>query len=155
MPCCGGRKVTKKLDHKVEVVRAIFVSSNVARQSLYGGSRVLGRPQNYGYRKPGDVFDVLVPDIIARPDRFNAYPCNLPFIIKGDTVEVPCGDIEVEEKVGDIEDIPGVGPKIAEKFAAMGIYTKEGVLNNVDEEILNGLPPRARKAIKEWQASQR
>lgn len=147
--------MTKKIDPNVKVVRAIYVSTNIARHSLYGGSRVLGRPQNYGYRKPGDVFDVIVNDVIANPTSFNAYPCNKPFIIRGNKVEVPCGEIEPEERVGDIEEIPGVGKKIAKRLADIGIFTQEDVLNNVDEEILNNFPPRSRSAIREWQASQR
>ena len=147
--------MTETLDKKVDVVRAIFQSTNAARQSVYGGSRILGRPQNYGYRKPGDVFDVLVADVVARPDSFTAYPCDKPFIIKGEKVENPCGDMGVKEQHGMLEDIPGIGPKIAEKLVGMGINTQEDVLNNVDDEILNGLPPRARTAIKKWQESQR
>jgi predicted flap endonuclease-1-like 5' DNA nuclease len=61
----------------------------------------------------------------------------------------------VKEQYGMLEDIPGIGPKIAEKLVGMGINTQEDVLNNVDDEILNSLPPRARTAIKEWQESQR
>ena len=145
----------EKLDSTVEVVRVIFKSTNKARQSLYGGSRILGRPYNYGYRKSGDVFDALVSDVIARPDSFNAYPCDKPFIIEGNELKNPCGDMGVKEQHGMLEDIPGIGPKIAEKMASMGINDQEDVLNNVDDEILNGLPPKARKAIKEWQESQR
>ena len=147
--------MTQKIDPKIEVVRVIYKSTNAARSQLYGGSRVLGRPQNYGYRKPGDVFDVIVNDVAAQPNLFAAWPCNLPFIIKGTKVENPCGEMEPEERVGTIEGLPGIGKKTAERLAAMGIYTEEDVLNNVDDEILNGLPPRSRKAIKEWQSSQK
>lgn len=147
--------MTKKIDPDIKVVRAIYVSTNKARTSLYGRSRVLGRPQSYGYRKPGDVFDVIVNDIVANPSSFNAYPCDKPFIIEGDDVKVPCGKIEPEDRHGMIEGLPGIGKKTAKRLNDMGIYTPEDVLNNVDDEILNGLPPRSRKAIKDWQASQR
>ena len=147
--------MAKEIDPNIEVVRVIYVSSNKARTSLFGGSRVLGRPQNYGYRKPGDVFDVIVNDVIANPLKFNAYPCNKPFIIKGSRVEVPCGEIEPEEKHGTIQGLPGIGAKTAKRLNDMGIYTPEDVLNNVDDEILNGLPPRSRSSIKKWQASQK
>lgn len=147
--------MTEKIDPNIKVMRVIYASTNKARSQLYGGSRILGRPQNYGYRKPGDVFDVIVDDIAAQPNLFRAWPCDLPFIIKGTVVENPCGEMEAKEQVGTIEGLPGIGKKTAERLAKMGIYTEEDVLNNVDEEILNGLPPRSRKAIREWQDSQK
>ena len=155
--CCGNKRgrMTKTIDPNVEVVRVIYASTNMARSQLYGGSRVLGRPQNYGYRKPGDVFDVIVNDIVAQPNLFHAWPCDQPFTIENNKVINPCGEMGTEERVGSIEGLPGIGKKTAERLAAMGIFTEEDVLNNVDEKILNGLPPRSRKAIREWQISQK
>lgn len=148
--------MTENLSKETEVVRVIYVSTNAARTQIYGASRTLGgHPYNYGYRKPGDVFDAIVQDVILRPDMFHAYPCDKPFIIKGKSLENPCGDVGTKKQHGMLEDIPGIGPKIAERLVGMGINTPEDVVNNVDDDILNGLPPRARKAIKEWQDLQK
>ena len=147
--------MTEKLNpEKVEVVRAIYTSANRARTSVYGGSRTLGRAQSYGYRKPGDVFDVLVNDVIARPGMFNAYPCDKPFTINGTKLENPCGDVGVKEQHGMLTDIPGIGPKIAKRLVGLGIVNQDDVLNNVDDEILNKLPPNSRTSIQKWQESQ-
>lgn len=155
--CCGGRRkiMAKDVDPKIEMVKVVYVTLNTARHSLYGGSRVLGRPINYGYRKRGDVFNVAVSDVIVNPSLFVAYPCKKPFIIKGDTVEVPCGTMEPTESQGTIEGLPGIGKKTAKRLNDMGILTPDDVLNNVDDKILDSLPPRSRSSIKKWQEQQK
>lgn len=156
--CCGGRRkiMTENTDSSIKMVKVVYVPLNTARHSLFGGSRILGgRPIDYGYRKQGDVFNVAVADVILSPSLFVAYPCRDPFIIKGDNVEVPCGTIEPTESQGTIEGIPGIGKKIAKRLNDMGILTPDDVLKNVDDEILNNLPPRSRGSIKKWQEQQR
>ena len=153
--CCGGSKTIMASSADIEMVKAVYTPSGSGRHSLYGASRALGRPINYGYRKQDDVFNVAVADVILRPDLFIAYPCRKPFVIKGNTVEIPCGDMEPVEQVGTIEGLPGIGKKTAEKLAAMGILTPDDVLSNVDDDILNGLPPRSRSSIKKWQEQQK
>ncbi len=154
--CCGGRRprVSDVMKADIKMVKAVYQGSG-GRHSVFGASRVLGRPIDYGYRSNGDVFNVAVADVIAQPSLFLAYPCRKPFIVKGDEVEIPCGEMEPKDSVGTIEGLPGIGKKTAQRLAKMGIVTPDDVLNNVDDDILNGLPPRSRSSIKKWQATQR
>ena len=147
--------MAKITEPQIEMVKVVYSSTNTARHDVVGTSRILGRPMQYGYRKDGDVFNVAVQDIILRPDSFLAWPCRERFIINGNVLENPCGEMEPEVRFGAIEDIPGIGSKIAERLTSMGILTPEDVLHNVDDEVLKSLPPRSRTSIKKWQEAQR
>lgn len=142
-----------KANIDIQVVKAIYVSDNVARHPVHGTTYPtgFGRPLNYGWRKPGDVFNVAVSDVIKQPDRYYAYPCNKPFIINGNMLENPCGERDVQP-AGRLIDIPGIGEKIAEKLVANGIETQEDVYENLTLEVMQELqiPPRSRTAIAEW-----
>ncbi len=138
----------------IKVVKVIYKGS-AGMSTVYGSTLVGGAPINYGYRKDGDVFEVAVDDVIAQPSRFTAWPCDRVFTVKNGKLDVPCGEMEPEDKAGTIEGLPGIGKKTAEKLIAMGIETPDDVLYRVDDKILDGLPPRSRSSIRKWQAEQK
>lgn len=147
-----------KKQTKIPMVKIIFKSSNKARQSVFGATKSFGgRPFSYGWRKPGDVFNVAEADVIARLDMFNAYPCDEPFTTDRGKLINPCGKMESVEKVGGtLEDIPGVGPRMAEKLIDVGLETQDDVLKKLTPDLMKELkvPPKSRTAITEWQESQ-
>lgn len=138
----------------IKMVKVIYKGS-IGMSTVYGSTLVGGAPINYGYHKDGDVFEVSVDDVMAQPSRFTAWPCDRAFTIKNGKLDVPCGEMEPEDKASTIEGLPGIGKKTAQKLAKMGITTQDDVLYRVDDEILNSLPPMSRKAIKKWQVEQK
>jgi len=160
MSCCGGkRKVsTNKTDVNIEMVSAMFVTDNVSHEVIYGDARLLGgRRIKYGKKTNGDVFNVAVADIKARPGRYLA-PCGEPFDFdKNGVIIIPCKDkpVAVETVHGeDLTEIPGVGQATARKFAENGIYTKGDVAKLSKEELIKiGVPPLSRNKIEEWKLS--
>lgn len=149
--------MAKKLT--IETAKIIYNSPNSARHSVSGTTIVpaLARSMRYGYRKPGEVFEVAEQDIIARPDLYLAYPCGKPFKIEGKKLVNPCGSREsVIQDVGQLTDIPGVGKKMAERFQDNGIVTKSDVMGLTEEMMFEiKVPPASRTKILEWQASKK
>lgn len=140
----------------VESVKIIYNSLNKARHPVSGTTIVpaLQRSMRYGSRKAGDVFDVAVQDVLAKPDLFLAYPCGKPFVIDGGKLENPCGTRQsVLKDAGQLTDIPGIGKKMAERFQDNGIITQSDVMQLSEEAMFEiKVPPASRKKILEWQA---
>lgn len=136
------------------MVKIVYDSANTAKHSVFGTERVLGgRAINYGWRKPGDVFNVSEADIMANLDLFLAYPCKEKFTVEKGKLVSPCGEIGKKEVVNEsLEDIPGIGPRLAAKFMDHGLVSQQKVLDLLDDELMEELsvPPASRKKIKEW-----
>jgi len=149
----------KKSD--IKMIKAIYRGS-AGMSTVYGASRVLGNPISYGYHKDGDVFDVAVDDIIARPSSFNAWPCNRPFIIRDEKVKTPCTRMEPKDSAEShpeptletIIGLPGVGKKTAKTLEGLGVTTKDELLF-ADYKVLDKLSPASRKGIEKWQKRER
>lgn len=142
----------------IPMVKVIYHSLNVAKHKVYGVNKLFGgRSLNYGWRKPGDVFEVAEKDVISKPQEFYAYPCDEPFRVEGGKLVNPCGKVQSVEKVGgNLTDIPGVGPRVAQKFLDVGLDTQEKIAKNLTEELMQELqlPPMSRNKLREWLESQ-
>lgn len=142
----------------IPMVKVVYNSSNVAKHSVTGTEKLLGsRSISYGFHKNGDVFNVAEADVAARPELFLAYPCGEPFTVKDGKIVNPCGKVESKEVVGgNLEDIPGIGPRLAQKFIDVGLDTQEKIASQVTPDLLKELsvPPMSREKILEWQDSQ-
>jgi hypothetical protein len=155
--------MSKKKKSDIKMVEAIYRGS-AGMSTVYGASRVLGNPINYGYHKDGDMFNVAVDDIIARPSSFNAWPCNRPFIIRDGKVKTPCTRMEPKESTEPTESVeppqetiiglPGVGKKTAETLKGLDIVTKDDLLY-ADYKVLDKLSPASRNGIEKWQAKEK
>lgn len=160
MSCCGSktRPMSNKIALDIPMVKAVFVTNNASPETLYGDTRVLGgRVIKYGRHRNGDVFNVAVADVRARPNRYLA-PCGKPFTFdaKGGII-IPCEDEPVAPQIqhGDsLTDIPGIGPATAKKLVEADIHTKEQVAELSDSEMIDlGIPPQSRTKIREWTLS--
>lgn len=152
------RVTVKEALAAIPMVKVIYSPTNTAKHPLHGTVKVLnGRSISYGFRKQGDVFNVAVVDIAAHPNNYRAYPCNEPFgWDEGGNIIMPCPDTLEETMVADnLEELPGVGPRVAERLVSAGLVTKEDVANRATDELMSdiGVPPASRKKILEWQQS--
>jgi hypothetical protein len=159
MSCCGGKRTSRvnRVALDIPMVKAMYSTTNVSPEPVYGLTKVLGgRSIKYGRKRHGDVFNVAIDDVRKQPDKFVA-PCGEPFTFdsKGGIIN-PCEDEPVAPEIkhgADLTEIPGVGPATAEKFAEAGLYTHEDIRGLTEEQLIDlKVPPLSRKKIKEWQS---